>query len=164
MERKNYLYEDLTEEEKKYIRGIIWKSVRKCRRDNYKRNKFESTSIYDENIDQRLLMVEDEYSFLDRILVSEYAKAELELKPYSDVEQRNIVKAFDNLARESNLYVYVEQLTFKEKLVVFLLYVKGYRVNEVASLLNISRKTINYRDNCIKEKIRIAKGLIKNGR
>lgn len=164
MERKDYLYENLTEEEKKYIRGIIWKSARKCRRDNYKRNQLESTSIFDENIDQRLLMVEDEYSFLDRILVSNYSKAELELKPYTFEEQKNIVKALDNIAHESDLYIYIEQLTFKEKLVVFLLYIKGYQVNEVAQLLNISRKTVNYRDNCVKEKIKIMKGMIGNGK
>lgn len=164
MERKNYLYENLTDDEKKYVRGIIWKSARKCRRDNYQRNKVESTSIFDEKLDQRIFMVEDKYDFLDRILESEYAKTELELRVYTDAEQRNIVQALDNLARESGLYVYIKQLTFKEKLVVFLLYVKGYRVNEVALLLNISRKTVKYRDDCVKEKIKKMKGIIKNGR
>ena len=164
MNRKNYLYEDLTEEEKKYIRGIIWKSARKCRRDNYKRNQVESVSIFDENIDQRLLMVEDEYSFLDRILLSEYSKAEIELKPYTIIEQRKIVSILDNIARESGLEKYIRQLTFKEKLVVFLLYIKGYKIKEVAQLLDISRKTVKYREDCIKEKIRTMRGLIENGK
>ena len=162
MERKNYLYEELTEEEKKYIRGIIWKSARKCRRDNYKRNQLENVSIFDEKLDQRVFMVEDEYSFVDRILTSEYAKSEIELRPYTIIEQKNIVNTLDNIANESGIKKYIEQLTFKEKLVVFLLYIKGYKVNEVAQLLNISRKTVHYRDNCIKEKIRIMKELMKN--
>ena len=132
MERKNYLYEKLTDEERKYIRGIIWKSVYKCIRDNSRISKMESTSIFDENIDERVLMVEDEYSFLDRILESQNIKAEMELKPYSFSEQKNMVKMLDNIARESDLEIYIKQLTFKEKLVVFLLYIKGYKVNEVA--------------------------------
>lgn len=164
MERKDYLLESLTEEEIKYIRGVIWKSARKCRRDNFKRNQLESISIFDENIDQRLLMIEDEYSFINRVLISNYSKAELQLKPYTYEEQRNIVNTLDNIAHESDLYIYIKQLTFKEKLVVFLLYIKGYKVNEVAQLLSISRKTVNYRDNCAKEKIKILKGLIENGK
>lgn len=164
MERKNYLYEELTEEEKKYIRGIIWKSARKCRRDNYKRNKIESVSIFDENLDQRVLMVEDEYSFIDRILSSKYAKSEIELKPYTISEQKNIVNTLDNIANESGIRIYIEQLTFKEKLVVFLLYIKGYKINEVAELLNISRKTVYYRETCIKEKIKTIKEIMKNGK
>lgn len=119
MERKNYLYEELTEEEKKYIRGIVWKSARKCRRDNYKRNQVESVSIFDEKLDQRLLMVEDEYSFVDRILTSDYAKSEITLKAYTFEEQESIVNALDSIANESEIKKYIEQLTFKEKLVVF---------------------------------------------
>ena len=160
MERKNYLCENLTEEEIKYVRGIIWKSARKCRRDDYKRKYIEGTSIDDENISEKVLMVEDKYNFLDRILVSENK----ELRPYTQAEQCNIVKALDNIACESGLSVYVEQLTFKEKLVVFLLYESCYRVNEVAKLLDIDRTTVTYRDNCIKEKIRRMKGIIKNGK
>ena len=162
MERKNYLFENLTEEEVKYIRGIIWKTARECRRNNYKRNKIESESIFNENIDQRLLMVEDEYNFLDRILVSKSAKAEIGLRPYTVEEQRNIVKLLDNIAHESGLEVYIKQLTFKEKLVVFLLYIKDYKVSEISQLLNISRYSVNYRDNCIKAKFKIVKGLIED--
>lgn len=164
MERKNYLYEKLTEEEIKYLRGIIWKSARKCKRNNYYKDKFESESIFSENIDERLLMVEDKYEFFNRVLESQTTKAEIKLKPYTAEEQKNIVKLLDNIAYESGLEIYVKQLTFKEKLVVFLLYIKDYKVNEVASLLKISRKTINYRDNCIKAKFKIVKGLIENGK
>ena len=95
----------------------------------------ESTSIFDENIDERMLMVEDEYSFLDRILESQNIKAEMELKPYSFREQKNMVKILDNIAHESDLEIYIKQLTFKEKLVVFLLYIKGYKINEVARII-----------------------------
>ena len=118
-------------------------------------------SIFDEKLDQRLLMVEDEYSFVDRILTSDYAKSEITLKAYTFEEQESIVNALDNLANESGIKKYIEQLTFKEKLVVFLLYVKGYKVNEVAKLLNIDRKTVYYRDFCIKQKIKTIKEIMK---
>ena len=149
---------------KKYIRGIVWKSARKYRRDNYKRNQVESVSIFDEKLDQRLLMVEDEYSFVDRILTSDYAKSEITLKAYTFEEQESIVNALDSIANESGIKKYIEQLTFKEKLVVFLLYVKGYKVNEVAKLLNIDRKTVYYRDFCIKQKIKTIKEIMKYGK
>lgn len=61
MERKKYLCESLTEDEIKYVRGIIWKSARKCRRDDYKRNYIEGISIDDENINEKILMVEDRF-------------------------------------------------------------------------------------------------------
>ena len=59
----------------------------------------------------------------------------MELKPYSFREQKNIVKILDNIAHESDLEIYIKQLTFKEKLVVFLLYIKGYKINEVARII-----------------------------
>ena len=59
----------------------------------------------------------------------------MELKPYSFREQKNMVKILDNIAHESDLEIYIKQLTFKEKLVVFLLYIKGYKINEVARII-----------------------------
>ena len=59
----------------------------------------------------------------------------MELKPYSFREQKNTVKILDNIAHESDLEIYIKQLTFKEKLVVFLLYIKGYKINEVARII-----------------------------
>lgn len=89
-------------------------------------------------------MVEDEYNFLDRILTSDYSRAEIELCPYTDYEKMNIVQAMDNLARETGL----------EK------YIKGYRGGETAKLLDIDRNTVEYRDRCVKAKIEIMRGLI----
>ena len=163
MERKNYLIEDLTENEEQYIRGIIWNNARKCVRDNYKRNQVERTSIFDEKIDEKLLMIEDDYNFIDRILVSKSVGNNYVLVPYSKKEQGDIVAILEDIAHEAGLDFYIKQLTFKEKLVAFLLYEENYRVGEVAKLLNISRKTVKYRDNCIKEKVKIVKGKIKNG-
>lgn len=48
-------------------------------------------------------------------------------------------------------------MTFNEKLVVFLLYIENYQVNEVAILLNVSRMCIWKRDKSIKNKIKEVK-------
>ena len=49
---------------------------------------------------------------------------------------------------------YIKQLTYDEKLVVFLLFIKEFKVNEVAKLLNISRYAVSRKKVKIKEKIR----------
>ena len=162
MERRNYLIEDLTEEERKYINAIIWNTARDCKKNNYKRNRIESISIFDEKIEGSYLSVEDSYSFFNEDLIGESFEFKAVLKPLSIAEQYNMVKQLDNLAKESDLYIYIKQLTFKEKLIVFLLFIKGYKVNKIAKLLNISRYSVNYRTNCIKAKFKIVKGLIDN--
>ena len=154
MKKKNYLLEDLTTEEVKYIRGIIWKTVRKSWNKENKKNNVEFKSIFDEDFDQRLLIAEEEYDISNYVLANNYTKNELELKPYNVIEQSQIVCELDKIAYESDMNKYIKQLTDKEKLVVFLLYIKHFKVNEVAKLLNVSRYTVNYRDKKIKEKMR----------
>ena len=158
MKRKDYINEELTEEEIKYIRGIIWKSARKCVRDELKIKEKEVASLYSENINPRLLMTDDEYSFLDRNLVNNYINAELKSEPFSIEEQKNIVELLENIAKVHGLDKYIKRLTFKEKLVVFLIYAEGYKVNKISKLLNISRKTFNYRYKCIREKTKKDEG------
>ena len=154
MKKKNYLLEDLTTEEVKYIRGIIWKTVRKSWNKENKKNNVEFKSIFDEDFDQRLLIAEEEYDISNYVLANNYTKNELELKPYNVIEQSQIVYELNRIAYDSNMNKYIKQLTDKEKLVVFLLYIKHFKVNEVAKLLNVSRYTVNYRDKKIKEKMR----------
>ena len=105
MKRKNYLIEDLTDEEKKYINGIIWNCARECKRNNYKRNIIEGVSIFDEKLDDNYLSVDDNYCFFDEDLINETYESENILKPYSIADQKNIVKQLDNLARESELHI-----------------------------------------------------------
>ena len=70
MKKKNYLLEDLTTEEVKYIRGIIWKTVRKSWNKENKKNNVEFKSIFDEDFDQRLLIAEEEYDISNYVLVN----------------------------------------------------------------------------------------------
>ena len=74
VKKKNYLLEDLTTEEIKYIRGIIWKTVRRCKKEEHIRNKIEGKSIFDEDVKQRLLTVDDKYDYRDDVLLNCFIK------------------------------------------------------------------------------------------
>ena len=86
------------------------------------------------------------------------------LKPYTDYEKEKIVEMLDNIASKSGLNMYLKPLTSAEKLVVFLLYLENYQVNEVAILLNVTRMAIWKRDKSIKNKISNIKENMKNDR
>ena len=87
-----------------------------------------------------------------------------DLKPYTKYEKEKIVEMLNGIASKTELSIYIKPLTFNEKLVVFLLYLENYQVNEVAILLNISRMTIWRMDKSIKNKIsKIRMEAKKNG-
>lgn len=161
MEKKNYILEELTIEEIKYIRAIIWKTARRCKKEEYIRNKIEGKSIFDKDIKQRLLIVEDKYAYRDDDLLNCLIKTEGDLRPYTIAEKNTIVSILDKITFESKLNKYIKQLTYDEKLVAFLLFIKEFKVNEVAKLLNISRYAVSRRKIRIKEKIK--KGMKKDG-
>lgn len=162
MEKKDYLLEELTTEEIKYIRAIIWKTVRRCKKEEYIRNKIEGKSIFDEDLKQRLLFFEDKYDYRDDVLLNCFIKGEGELRLCSIAEKNTIVSILDKIAFEPKLNKCIKQLTYEEKLVVFLLFIKEFKVNEVAKLLNISRYAVSRRKIRIKEKIK--KGMKKDGK
>ncbi|MBR0491023.1 MAG: sigma-70 family RNA polymerase sigma factor [Clostridia bacterium] len=163
MGRKNYLIEDLTEEEIKFIRGIIWNIARKCVRDRGVIDNVESESIYGENFNEGLFGVTDEYNFINTYLMEKYLNSKIELRPLTNKEQGEIVCLLDDIAYETDLYIYIKQLTFKEKLIVFLLYIKEMKINEITLLLQLSRYGVNYRVKSIEAKIKIMKGMIGYG-
>ena len=68
----------------------------------------------------------------------------------------------ENIALNSGLNRFIVPLTFNEKLVVLLLYLENYQVNEVAVLLGVNRKTIWQRDRSIKNKIKKIKEEVEN--
>ena len=58
---------------------------------------------------------------------------------------------------------FIAPLTFNEKLVVFLLYIENYQINEICILLQVTRMAIWKRDKSIKKKINEVKEKMKNG-
>lgn len=164
---KNYLKDNLTDEEIAYIYGIIKKASLKFKKKYYKimRNE-ENHFFYDDSYDKELLQTEEneEFNFINKILETKILRDITALKPYSQYEKEKIVKMLDNFACESGLDRFIAPLTFNEKLVVFLLYMENYQVNEVAILLNVSRIAIWKRDKSIKNKIQKIKEELSNGR
>lgn len=159
---KNYLKENLSNDEKAYIYGIIHKTALKYIRNLYKIRNNEEFLEDSVNFNESLISVRDNDEILDKILETKILKDINSLKPYSAYEKEKIIEMLENIASRSELNKYIKPLTSGEKLVVFLLYLENYQVNEVAILLNVSRMAIWKRDKSIKSKINIVKENFKN--
>lgn len=159
---KNYLKEALSDDEKKYIFGIINKVVLKYIRESSQKLEKECMSIDDDEFPEQLLLVEDTYNFLSKNSKTEMLREILTLEPYSKYEKEKIVETLDNILKELEISNHIASLTFNEKLVVFLLYLEGYNVNQVATLLNVNRKTIRNRNTSIKRKFEKVKESLTN--
>lgn len=146
---KDYLKEELTQEERLIILGIIWKVARK-----YKRKYYIEQKRFCEIIDNIDLGKEDNYTFYKYNSQNRIVS----LTPLTDEQKCNIVMEFDSLLRELCLFELIRTLTFNEKLVFFLFYLEEYKNMEVAALLNNAERTILNRRKSIDNKIKKMKG------
>ena len=121
MERKYYLVENLSNEEKKYLKTLILNVRRKYIIDNY-------SFINNKNLGYGELDIEDSISLFDTLL----CKFEKELK--SAIE-------FEKLISNEKLYKIIRALSLKEKMMLFYLYKENKKIEEVALLINVSRAT-----------------------
>lgn len=133
-------------------------------RESSKKLENECMSIDDDGFPEQLLLVEDTYNFLSKNAKTEMLREILTLEPYSEYEKEKIVETLDNILKELEISNHIASLTFNEKLVVFLLYLEGYNVNQVATLLNVNRKTICNRNTSIKRKFEKVKESLTNER
>ena len=157
MERKNYLLEELSEDEDKYIICAINKaflsSIRKYSEDKNIRKYF----IDDINIQERLPVKEDIY-FEESLNQDDFCDSSIS---YSK-EQRDIcVKKLESLALQFGLERYLRTLTYNEKLVFFLSEIKGISYRKQAKLISMNRETIGNKYKSAKQKIEKEKQ--KNG-
>ena len=160
---KNYLTEPLTEDEKAFIYGIIKKTSLKFIREFTKIQKNEILLLDNENAPEEILTDTSNTDLVDKILETKILRDISDLKPYSQYEKEKIVDTLERIALDAGLKNFITPLTFNEKLVVFLLYIENYQVNEVSILLDISRVAVWKRDKSIKNKINIVKENLKNG-
>lgn len=160
---KDYLKENLSNDEKAYIYGIIRKSALKYTRELLRIKKNEEFLDDSNEIRESLFSVQND-ELLEKFLETKILKDINSLKTYTAYEQEKIVEMLDNIASKSDLNKYLKPLTFGEKLVVFLLYLENYQVNEVAQLLGVSRMAIWKRDKSLKNKISTVKEKLNNGR
>lgn len=141
MERKDYLVEELSNEEKLYLKRIVMTAKNKYFERNY--NYINNTSMF---VDGIVSAVEE--SVLDAVL----EKCQEEVKS---------AREFEKTLSNPSLYNIVKALSLREKEVLFYLYKKQKNINETAVIMGLDRKTIRkYRDEAHRK---IAEKLINGG-
>lgn len=122
MERKNYLVEPLSNEEKLYLKKVIVNTRKKYIRDNYNYINTRDVQLFN------CADVEAE-SVLEEVL----NKCEKEIK--SAVE-------FENAMSSKKLYGVVKALSFEEKMVLFSLYKENKTMSQIALEMKRGRTSI----------------------
>lgn len=141
MERKDYLLEELSKEEKLYLKRIVMTAKNKYFERNY--NYINNTSVFVDGI-----VFAGEESVLDAVL----EKCQEEVKS---------AREFEKTLSNPSLYNIVKALSLREKEVLFYLYKKQKNINETAVIMGLDRKTIRkYRDEAHRK---IAEKLINGG-
>ncbi|CDD36584.1 unknown [Clostridium sp. CAG:356] len=141
MERKDYLVEELSKEEKLYLKRIVMTAKNKYFEKNY--NYINNTSMFVDEI-----VSAGEESVLDAVL----EKCQEEVKS---------AREFEKTLSNPSLYNIVKALSLREKEVLFYLYKKQKSINETAVIMGLDRKTIRkYRDEAHRK---IAEKLINGG-
>ena len=133
MERKNYLQEELSKEEKSYLKKLILNVRRKYIKDNY-----EYLNSNDVNWD----------TFED-IECSSLFDAVLN----KCVDELKSALEFERLFCDEKLYNVTKALSVKEKMVLFALYKEEKGINQIANEMNVERTTIWRIKNKAQEKI-----------
>lgn len=127
MEKKDYLLEKLSKEEKSYLKRIVMTARNKYIEKNYEHINNTNMLIDDSNL------IEEE-SVLDVVLQKCQDEVDSALE-------------FERTLSNPNLYNIVKTLSLREKEVLFYLYKKQKSINEIAEIINVDRKTIRkYRD------------------
>ena len=160
---KDYLKEPLSDEERAFVYGVIRKALLKFIRE-YTKVKDNEVLLSDRiSVPEDKLADTTNYDFVDKILENKILRDISALKPYTKYEKEKIVETLEKIALESGLMRFITPLTFNEKLVVFLLYIENYQINEICILLEVTRMAIWKRDKSIKKKISEVKENMKNG-
>lgn len=139
MKRKDYLNEELSKEEKLYLKRIVMTAKNKyIERNHHYIN--DTTILNDETVFSR------GDTILDSVLV----------RVQDDIDS---AIEFEKTLSDPRLYNIVKMLSLKEKEVLFYLYKKQKSINETADIMKIHRETVGIIRNRAQEKI--VKGLIK---
>lgn len=122
MERKDYLVEPLSKEEKSYLKKIIINTRKKYIRDNY--NYINSTNV-------QLFSCADVEA--ESVLEEVLNKCEREIKSAME---------FEKVMSSEKLYGVVKALSFEEKMVLFSLYKENKTTNQIALEMKKDRTSI----------------------
>lgn len=149
MEMKNYLVEELSEEEEKYIICAINKAFLNSIRKYSKDKNIRKYSIDDINIQDKLPIREDvyfdenfnQYDFVDNDFV------------YSKKQQDICVQKLESIASDNDVEYYLKTLTYSEKLVFFLMEIQGLTVNKTSLYTSLNWRTVKRKYISAKNKI-----------
>ena len=122
MERKDYLVESLSTQEKLYLKKIVMTARNKYIEKNYQ-------YINNTNMFVNDAVIEAEDSVLDSVL--ERCQQEV-----------NSAIEFERTLSNPSLYNVVKVLSLKEKEVLFYLYKKQKNISEISRIMNLDRKTV----------------------
>ena len=122
MERKDYLVEPLSKEEKSYLKKIIINTRKKYIRDNY--NYINSTNV-------QLFSCADVEA--ESVLEEVLNKCEREIKSAME---------FEKVMSSEKLYGVVKALSFEEKMVLFSLYKENKTMQQIALEMKKGRTSI----------------------
>ena len=122
MEKKDYLVEELSKEEKLYLKILIVNARKKYIRDNY-------NDLNSNNIDLYNCINLTGESVLDVVI----NRCENDIRSAFE---------FEKIISNEKLYNIVKALSLKEKMVLFLLYKENKTVNQIALEMKIERTTV----------------------
>lgn len=133
MERKNYLQEELSKEEKSYLKKLILNVRRKYIKDNYE-------YLNSNNVNWDTFEDIECNSLFDAVL-------------NKCVDELKSALEFERLFCDEKLYNVTKALSVKEKMVLFALYKEEKGINQIANEMNVERTTIWRIKNKAQEKI-----------
>jgi len=140
---KDYLTTPLSEDERKLILGIIWRTAYTFRNRLNEKKTNEEISL-----DDVTLYSEDKYYYGN----SEGTILPGIVRPLAQEEKERIVEYVDNILIELWLEDLIVALTFEEKLVLFLCLFQKYTEDDASIFIGLSKRTIANRKTSIKSK------------
>ncbi len=121
MEKKNYLKEELSKEEKLYLKKIVMTAKNKYIKRNY---QYINSVI---NLSENVVKTED--SIIDDVIEN-------------CVKEVKSAEEFERTLSNSLLYKYVKALTLREKEVLFYIFWQKKHLKDIARIMGIHRITV----------------------
>lgn len=141
MKGKDYLKEELSKEEKVYLKKIV-----RTARYNFIEKLNRDGNEYTVELNEKIIF--DKESIVTDVLEN-------------CINELESAISFEETLSNPLLYKYVKQLSLREKKIIFYLFWQNKQINEVAEIMKINRKTV--RENRDKALAKIGEKLIKGG-
>lgn len=141
MKGKDYLKEELSKEEKVYLKKIV-----RTARYNFIEKLNRDGNEYTVELNEKIIF--DKESIVTDVLEN-------------CIKELESAISFEETLSNPLLYKYVKQLSAREKKIIFYLFWQNKQINEVAEIMKINRKTV--RENRDKALAKIGEKLIKGG-